>query len=106
LDIAVLELSNLRDELRDVENDRDDLQDELENADEQWNLEKWKHRKLKAEFTEKVEGANSDLSHKVCTYYDVIQEYEGLVEKYVAQTGVRLVTNKIIELRQRGDLQI
>jgi predicted NUDIX family phosphoesterase len=98
------ELCNLRDELHDVEIERDSLVAELENADEQWDLEKFKRRTLQKEFAEEVQIANQDLSKQVCTYLDIIAEYENIVDQYVGHTGVKLVTTKINDLKKKGEL--
>ena len=47
---------------------------------------------------------NNALAVKCSTYFNIIQEYQRVVEAYISNCGVNLVTNKLLELRKKGDL--
>jgi uncharacterized protein (DUF3084 family) len=106
LEVMGQELCNLRDELRDVQDEKDDLTDELTIARSGRSLAQSRLRNFKREADEDAQTANQDLSKQVCTYLDIIAEYENIVNQYVGHTGVKLVTTKINDLRKRGELSI
>lgn len=65
---------------------------------------KRKYEDLRDDFNSKLTSANRELTTKLIIYSDLFDEYESIIQMYVSQTGVQLITNKIKQLRQRGEI--
>jgi hypothetical protein len=104
---AAVEIDELRAEVEELECSRDAAE---ESADNWYNkFEDIQHRMQGAVANERIKGEEMNLAlrDKSMIYLSLINEYEELLDFYVARTGVKVMTDnlkRILNLKQRGGL--
>ena len=98
-----------RDELLLLQDELDTTQDELQETTE--NLRKatdkvaklkWDMRTIKQDTIDSINEKNTDITTRMLALSDVVDEYDKVLNKYVALTNTKLVTTKLNELRSKG----
>jgi len=98
-----------RDELLLLQDELDTTQDDLQEARENWDKYRAKYvdaknrvKWIKQETIENMTEKNKTITTRMLALSDIVDEYDIILNRYIALTNTKLVTNKLNELRKRG----
>jgi cell division septum initiation protein DivIVA len=106
-DWAIEEIDQLRDDVATLETQVDQAEAEADKWHHQYLIAQQSRDSIVADEKAKANEMNSKLKDKMVIMIDLMDEYENMLDTYVARTGVKLMTNnlqKILELKQKGEL--
>jgi len=100
------ELDYLRQELEEMEIKVDKWKELADTADSLIRVAKDDANRAKIEYQKKSIDVNAQITAKCNHYLQVIEEYQRIISEYIGITGTNMVTNKLIQLRKEGELDV
>ena len=98
-----------RDEVLLMQDELDTTLDDLQEAKENWDKYRDKYvearnkiKWIKQETIENMTEKNKTITTRMLALSDIVDEYDVILDRYIAFTNTKLVTSKLNELRKRG----
>lgn len=103
------QLTWYRDENLMLQDELDTTQEALQEATEQWDKYRDKYvearnkvRRIKQETIDNMNEDNREITNKWVALSNIVDEYDIILDRYIAFTNTKLVTTKLNDLRKRG----